>query len=308
MNMRSYTQLRPIASRATERDRAAVRRAAFDTYWREVIEPIMADVTPYVGRSLGYLVTDSWELGGVNWTEGFREGFRARRGYDLLPYLPVVTGRIIESREASGYFLNDLRRTVGDLVAQNHYAVFAEHAKSKGLGIHPESGGPHGAPIDSLQLLGMDAMPQTEFWAPSPHRPTEQDRFFVKEASSAAHIYGKRVVAAEGLTSLMEAMRPYWMEQFGDAPSIHIHGQAAHRAVDHARETLAAFFNCREAEVVFNSGGTEGDNTAIFGLLRPGDHFITTSIEHSAVLQAANRVAERGVEVTFIAPQPSGQL
>ncbi len=110
------------------------------------------------------------------------------------------------------------------------------------------------------------------------------------------------------LPEVMEAMRPYWMEHFGNASSIHMHGQAAHRAVDHARETLARMFNCREAEVVFNSGGTEGDNTAIFGLLRPGDHFITTSIEHSAVLQAANRVAEHGVEVTFIGPQPSGLI
>ena len=110
------------------------------------------------------------------------------------------------------------------------------------------------------------------------------------------------------LPEVMEAMRPYWMEHFGNASSIHMHGQAAHRAVDHARETLARMFNCREAEVVFNSGGTEGDNTAIFGLLRPGDHFITTSIEHSAVLQAANRVAEHGVEVTFVGPQPSGLI
>ena len=110
------------------------------------------------------------------------------------------------------------------------------------------------------------------------------------------------------LPEVMEAMRPYWMEQFGNASSIHIHGQAAHRAVDHARETLAQFFNCREAEVVFNSGGTEGDNTAIFGLLRPGDHLITTSIEHSAVLQAAERVAARGVEVTFVGPGTSGLI
>jgi cysteine desulfurase len=78
--------------------------------------------------------------------------------------------------------------------------------------------------------------------------------------------------------------------------------------VDRARETLARFFNCREAEVVFNSGGTEGDNTAIFGLLRPGDHFITTSIEHSAVLRASDRVAQQGVEVTFVGPQPSGLI
>jgi cysteine desulfurase len=110
------------------------------------------------------------------------------------------------------------------------------------------------------------------------------------------------------LPEVMEAMRPYWMEHFGNASSIHIHGQAAHRAVDQARETLARFFNSREAEVVFNSGGTEGDNTAIFGLLHPGDHFITTSIEHSAVLRAADRVADRGVEVTFVGSQPSGLI
>jgi cysteine desulfurase len=106
----------------------------------------------------------------------------------------------------------------------------------------------------------------------------------------------------------MEAMRPFWIEQFGNASSIHFQGQGARTAVDHAREALARFFNCREAEVVFNSGGTEGDNTAIFGLLRPGDHFITTSIEHSAVLRAADRVAERGVEVTFVAPLPNGLI
>ncbi|MFP5208850.1 MAG: cysteine desulfurase family protein [Acidobacteriota bacterium] len=110
------------------------------------------------------------------------------------------------------------------------------------------------------------------------------------------------------LPEVMEAMRPYWMEHFGNASSIHLHGQQAHAAVNQARETLAQFFNCRAAEVVFNSGGTEGDNTAIFGLLRPGDHFITTAIEHSAVLRAADRVAEQGVQVTLIAPQPSGLI
>jgi cysteine desulfurase len=110
------------------------------------------------------------------------------------------------------------------------------------------------------------------------------------------------------LPEVVQAMYPYWMEHFGNASSIHIHGQNARRGVDQARETLAEFFNCHDAEVVFNSGGTEGDNTAIFGLLRPGDHFITTSIEHSAVLQAAQRVAERGVETTFVPPQPSGLI
>jgi cysteine desulfurase len=110
------------------------------------------------------------------------------------------------------------------------------------------------------------------------------------------------------LPEVMEAMRPYWMECFGNASSIHLDGQQAHTAVDRARATLAEFFNCHDAEVVFNSGGTEGDNTAIFGLLHPGDHFITTSIEHSAILEAAKRVAQHGVKTTFVAPQASGLI
>jgi cysteine desulfurase len=108
------------------------------------------------------------------------------------------------------------------------------------------------------------------------------------------------------LPAVMEAMRPYWTEQFGNASSIHREGQQARKAVDRARETLATLFHCREAEVVFNSGGTEGDNTAIFGMVRAGDHLITTSIEHSAVLRAAERVAERGAEVTFVRPRSNG--
>ena len=110
------------------------------------------------------------------------------------------------------------------------------------------------------------------------------------------------------LPEVVQAMCPYWTEHFGNASSIHLHGQQAHAAVDRARETMARFFNCHAAEVVFNSGGTEGDNTAIFGLLHPGDHFITTSIEHSAILEAAKRLVHRGVETTFVAPQPSGLI
>ena len=110
------------------------------------------------------------------------------------------------------------------------------------------------------------------------------------------------------LPEVVEAMHPYWLEHFGNASSIHLHGQQARKAVDQAREILAEFFNCHDAEVVFNSGGTEGDNTAIFGLLHPGDHFITTSIEHSAILEASKRIAQRGVETTFVPPLPSGLI
>jgi cysteine desulfurase len=129
-----------------------------------------------------------------------------------------------------------------------------------------------------------------------------------RENAAMRRVYMDANATTPLLPEVMEAMRPYWMEHFGNASSIHQHGQQARTAVDRARETMTRFFNCHDAEVVFNSGGTEGDNTAIFGLLHPGDHFITTSIEHSAVLQAANRMARFGVETTFVAPQPSGLI
>lgn len=122
------------------------------------------------------------------------------------------------------------------------------------------------------------------------------------------HVYMDANATTPLLPEVLEAMRPYWIEDFGNASSIHLRGQKARKAVDEARETLAEFFHCRPAEVVFNSGGTEGDNTAVFGLVRPGDHFITTSIEHSAVLQAAQRAAAHGATVAYVAPQPNGLI
>ena len=127
-------------------------------------------------------------------------------------------------------------------------------------------------------------------------------------ASPSGRIYMDANATTPLLPEVLEAMRPYWMENFGNASSIHLPGQRARTAVDHAREILAEFFHCHDAEVVFNSGGTEGDNTALFGVVRAGDHLVTTSIEHSAVLQAAQRLAARGVETTFVAPQPSGLI
>jgi hypothetical protein len=175
---------------------------ALRSYWRRVVEPLLADAGGTGSHALRWIQTDSWELGGVNWTANFAEEFRRRRGYDLRPYLPVLAGAIVDSREISNRFLNDFRKTIGDCVADNHYGVLATLAHEHGLGIHPESGGPHGGPFDALKCLGRNDFPMTEFWVPSPHRPTDRDRFFVKQAACAAHTYGKRLVAAEGFTSI----------------------------------------------------------------------------------------------------------
>jgi cysteine desulfurase len=102
------------------------------------------------------------------------------------------------------------------------------------------------------------------------------------------------------------AMRPWFTEQFGNASSIHFYGQRARAALERAREQVARLLGCRPAEVIFTSGGTEGDNLALAGVLKPGDHLITSSIEHHAVLLTAERLRDRGIEVTFLPVDASG--
>jgi cysteine desulfurase len=102
------------------------------------------------------------------------------------------------------------------------------------------------------------------------------------------------------LPEVFEAMRPYFGEHFGNASSIHHHGQETRAAVERARESVAALLGCRPSEIVFTSGGTEGDNLAIFGLVRPGDHVITSTIEHHAVLNSCKHLEASGCEVTYV--------
>ncbi len=102
------------------------------------------------------------------------------------------------------------------------------------------------------------------------------------------------------LPEVFDTMGPYFLEKFGNASSIHQQGQQARGAVEHAREQVSELLNCRPAEVVFTSGGTEGDNLALFGLVKPGEHIITSSVEHHAILNACKRLEETGCEVTYL--------
>jgi cysteine desulfurase len=102
------------------------------------------------------------------------------------------------------------------------------------------------------------------------------------------------------LPEVLEAMRPYFIEEFGNASSIHHHGQSTRAAVERARESVASMLGCRPSEIVFTSGGTEGDNLALFGLIKAGDHVITSTIEHHAVLNACKQAEKRGCDITFV--------
>jgi len=102
------------------------------------------------------------------------------------------------------------------------------------------------------------------------------------------------------LPQVLAAMRPYFGETFGNPSSIHHHGQETRAAVERARDSVARLFGCRASEVVFTSGGTEGDNLAIAGLVKAGDHVISSSIEHHAVLNSCKHLEALGCEVTYV--------
>ncbi|MES2222282.1 MAG: aminotransferase class V-fold PLP-dependent enzyme [Acidobacteriota bacterium] len=108
------------------------------------------------------------------------------------------------------------------------------------------------------------------------------------------------------LPEVLEAMQPYFVERFGNASSVHSFGQQARGAVEHARIQVASLLHCRPAEIVFTSGGTESDNLALFGATKAGDHLITTTVEHHAVLHAAEQLAKADREVTFLPVDENG--
>ncbi len=177
-----------------------------DRYWRQVVDGLLDAAGPHVGRTLAGVQTDSWELGPINWTRAMPQEFARRRGYDLHPWLPAMAGWVVEDRERSNRFLADFRRTLGDLFAE-HVRRLAELAHSRGLKLQSETGGPHAAPIDALQTMGLCDYPTGEFWTRNDrHRIGDNFRFFIKQGASAAHLYGHRRVQAESFTSI----GPHW--------------------------------------------------------------------------------------------------
>src|SRR6202049_171689 len=102
------------------------------------------------------------------------------------------------------------------------------------------------------------------------------------------------------LPEVFEGMCPSLAHHFGNASSIHHHGQETRAAVERARESVAALLGCRASEIVFTSGGTEADNLAISGLTRAGDHVISSTIEHHAVLISCKHLEAAGCELTYV--------
>jgi hypothetical protein len=165
-------------------------RAAFNGFLGKLIH----DVPPLIPDTLASTHVDSWETGSQNWTENFRKEFRRRRGYDLLAFLPVLTGRVVDSLEISERFLWDFRQTIADLVADNYVGELERLAKRHRLRLSLEA---YDAPCDDLTYAGRADEPMAEFWT----WPPFEMNYTCAEMASAAHVYGKPIAGVEAFTA-----------------------------------------------------------------------------------------------------------
>ncbi|HID75904.1 MAG TPA: glycosyl transferase family 2, partial [Planctomycetaceae bacterium] len=167
-------------------------------HFRYFIDRLRQQLGPLERTALRYLYLCSYELRGRVWTTDMLQAFRARRGYDMKPYLPTIVGASIEDRETTERFMHDFRETLSDLLIERFYAEAARLCQAAGLELCAEAGGPgpplHNVPVDALKAQGRVDRPRGEFWNQYPI-------WVVKETACAAHIYGKPVVDMEAFTS-----------------------------------------------------------------------------------------------------------
>jgi len=195
----------PASPEATGLEVDKLNRAAVKNYLEEYLGMYQSILGPLMGkRGLQYVITDSWEAGVQNWTDDMIDQFAKHRGYDPRPWLPVLTGKVVESPEASDRFLWDFRRTISDLTAENHYDQLGEILHAHGMGRYSESHESGRAFIgDGMEAKRLADIPMSAMWTQMPGEDREQFGYNadVRESASVAHIYGQNLVAAESLTA-----------------------------------------------------------------------------------------------------------
>ena len=167
-----------------------------------IFERLLPATGSLKNRSLKYLYADSYEVNSAVWTPSMAEEFQKRKGYSLLKYLPLLDGFKL-STDTTIRFLFDFRKTLSDLIIENHYALGKKLCEEKGLGFVAEAGGPgqpiHNVPFEDLKALGALTIPRGEFWNKHPQLDLLQ---IVKSIASASHIYNQKYVEAESFTSV----------------------------------------------------------------------------------------------------------
>ncbi|MES2274656.1 MAG: glycosyl hydrolase [Bacteroidota bacterium] len=191
-----------------------------EAYMDGYTAPLKKALGPLYGKSLQYMVMDSWEAGIQNWTDEMPEEFMKRRGYSIMPYLPALAGYVVSDAETSDRFLWDFRRTIVDLIAENHYGTVTNYLNQQGIKTYSEAGG---VSLESMEdaLLNKKFVdiPMGEFWVKDLH-PSSMYYEDMRGAASASHVYGKGLVAAEAYTgggyespNTLKKIADYWFTQ-----------------------------------------------------------------------------------------------
>ena len=182
-------------------DRAAVARY-MNTYLDSYKETVGAAMMGK--RGIRYVINDSWEAGSLNWTPKMLAQFRTLRGYDATPWLPVLTGHVVQSSEASDRFLWDFRKTIADLIATEHYGQLEQTLHERGMGHYGESHeGGRAYVCDGMEVKKYNEVPMSAMWTQRPGVNHEQYGYNAddRESASVAHIYGQNLAAAESMTA-----------------------------------------------------------------------------------------------------------
>ncbi len=194
----------------------AMSAEALDKTWEATLGKVLKEMTPDERRGLMGVEDDSWEAGLTTWTPLFASEFLRLRGYNLVPWLPVLAGKNEKGLDAVNGVRRDYYRTIADLIATHHYAHLRELANRNGLTCFAEAAGPNSGQLDTmLNCKGVD-IAMAEFWVPSPHRPTPASRFLLRNAASANHIYGKTFTGCESFTSVGN----FWEESLFDLKNV----------------------------------------------------------------------------------------
>lgn len=158
-------------------------------------------------KGLGSIILDSYEAGLMNWTHDFPQEFEKRRGYSILKWLPVLTGRVVNSVEESEGFLWDFRKTIGEMIVENHYETIGEELHKRGMKRYTESH--EGRRIflaDGMDVKRKSDIPMSAMWTPGSFDTGNDEQVRseadIRESASVAHLYGQPFVAAESMTSI----------------------------------------------------------------------------------------------------------
>ncbi len=196
----------PATAEATGLEVDKLDRRFVKEYFEKYLDSYKETVGPELmgKRGIRYVINDSWEAGSQNWTDNMIAQFKKLRGYDPTPWMPVLAGRVVESAEASDRFLWDVRKTIADLIANEHYGQLEQTLHARGMGHYGESHEDGRAFVaDGMEVKKFNEVPMSAMWTQTPGVNHIQFGYNAddRESASVAHIYGQNIAAAESMTA-----------------------------------------------------------------------------------------------------------